>query len=134
MTVVNRRTMRNTSLRNDLIYLPALLMDMSVGSVVLGVTYFASRLGASSLIIGIMASASTLLYVIFCQVFGRLSDRVSRKRIPQLACAALSILYFLNSGIVVGFGILRRYHLKKVFTIVRKVSPVFLVQLSFSLR
>jgi DHA1 family multidrug resistance protein-like MFS transporter len=83
------------SFREDLIYLPALLMDMSTGSVTLGVTFFASRLGASPLAIGIMASVSTFLYILFCHVFGRLSDRVNRKRVPQIACLSLAALYFL---------------------------------------
>lgn len=83
------------SLREDLIYLPPFLMDMSTGSVTLGVTFFAARLGASSLTIGAMASVNMLLYVFFCQAFGKLSDRVSRKRIPQVACLSLSVLYFL---------------------------------------
>jgi MFS family permease len=81
------------SLREDLIYAPALLMDMSAGSVTLGVTFFASRLGASPLVIGAMASANTVLYVAFCQVFGKLSDRVERKRLPQIACLSLAVLY-----------------------------------------
>ncbi|MBD3184043.1 MFS transporter [Candidatus Poribacteria bacterium] len=81
------------SLRKDLIYLPALLMDMCVGSIILGVTYFASRLGASPLQIGVMASVNTVMYVIFCRIFGKLSDRVQRKRVPQLACLSLSALY-----------------------------------------
>jgi len=83
------------SLREDLIYLPPLLMDMCTGSVTLGVTFFASRLGASSLVIGVMASAMTLFYVFFCHVFGKLSDRVNRKRVPQVACLSLAALYFL---------------------------------------
>lgn len=83
------------SLRKDLIYLPALLMDMCTGSIILGVTFFASRLGASPLAIGVMASVNTLAYVLFCQVFGKLSDRVSRKRVPQVACLSLAALYFL---------------------------------------
>jgi MFS family permease len=80
--------------REDLIYLPAFLMDMGTGSVTLGATFFASRLGASSLVIGVMASVTTLFYVFFCHVFGKLSDRVNRKRFPQVACLSLAALYF----------------------------------------
>jgi MFS family permease len=83
------------SLREDLIYLPALLMDMSTGSVTLGAIFFASRLGASPLVIGVMASVYRLLYVLFCQVFGRLSDRVSRKKLTQIACLSFTVLHFL---------------------------------------
>lgn len=83
------------SLREDLIYVPALLMDMGTGSIMLGAVFFASRLGASPLVIGVMASAYRLLYVFSCQVFGRLSDRVSRKKITQIACFSFSILHFL---------------------------------------
>jgi len=70
-------------------------MDMSSSSAILGMPFYASRFGASSLVIGSMAAASTLLYVIFSQIFGRLSDRVNRKRVPQIACICFSLLYFL---------------------------------------
>jgi MFS family permease len=83
------------SLREDLIYIPALLMDMGTASVTLGVTFFASSFGASPLVIGVTASVYRLLYVFFCQVFGRLSDRVSRKRLTQIACLSFSVLHFL---------------------------------------
>lgn len=81
------------SLREKLIYLPAFMMDMGVSSAILGATFFASRLGASPLIIGIMASVNTFFYVLFCQVFGRLSDRVDRKSAPQIASISFSVLY-----------------------------------------
>ena len=81
------------SLRDNFIYLPALLMDMSTGSAILGVTFFASRLGASPLTIGVMASINTVLYVLLCQVFGKLSDRSNRKRFPQIACFSFAVLY-----------------------------------------
>lgn len=68
---------------------------MSTSAAVLGMTFYASRLGASSLEIGITASASTLLYVIFSRIFGRLSDRIGRKRVPQIAALCFSLLYFL---------------------------------------
>ncbi|MFC1716554.1 MFS transporter [Candidatus Poribacteria bacterium] len=80
------------SFREDSIYVSALMMDMGTGSIMLGVTFFASSLGASPLAIGLTASAYRLLYVIFCQVFGRLSDRVSRKRLTQIACLSFAIL------------------------------------------
>jgi len=83
-----------TFFRRNLIFLPALLMDMSTSAAVLGMTFYASKLGASPLVIGITASASTLLYVIFSRIFGRLSDRIGRKRVPQIAALCFSILYF----------------------------------------
>lgn len=69
-------------------------MDMSTSSAVLGMPFYASSLGASSFTIGITASLSTLLFVIFTRVFGRLSDRVNRKRVPQIACLCFALLYF----------------------------------------
>ncbi len=69
-------------------------MDMSTSSAVLGMPFYASRLGASSFTIGITASISTLFFVIFTRVFGSLSDRVNRKRVPQIACLCFSLLYF----------------------------------------
>jgi len=83
------------SLRKDSIYVSALLMDMSTGSVILGLTFFASSFGASALAIGVTASVYRLLYVIFCQVFGRLSDRVSRKKLTQVACLSFAVLHFI---------------------------------------
>ncbi|MEK7396531.1 MAG: MFS transporter [Candidatus Poribacteria bacterium] len=82
-------------LKRNLIFLPALLMDMSTNSAILAMTFYASKLGASPLVIGMTASASTLLYVIFSRIFGKLSDRVGRKRVPQIAALCFSILYFL---------------------------------------
>lgn len=84
----------NISFQKHLIYLPAFLMDMSTSSAILGMPFYASRLGASPLIIGIIASTSSLLYILFSRVFGKLSDRVSRKMVPQIACICFSILYF----------------------------------------
>jgi len=81
--------------RKNFIYLAALLMDMGTSSITLGVTAFANKLGASSLIIGAMAAVNRLLYAIFCQVFGKLSDRISRKRIIQIACLSFSLLYLI---------------------------------------
>ena len=83
------------SFREDSIYVSALLMDMGTGSIMLGVTFFGSSLGASPLIIGVTASLYRILYVIFCQVFGRLSDRVSRKRLTRIACLSFAVLQFL---------------------------------------
>ena len=70
-------------------------MDMSTSSAVLGMTFYALTLGASPLAIGITASTSTLLYVIFSRIFGRLSDRIGRKRVPQIAALCFSLLYLL---------------------------------------
>lgn len=70
---------------------------MSSSSAILGVTYQASKLGASPFLIGIMASGSTLLYVLFCPVFGRVSDKISRKLLIQLACISFSIFYLIIS-------------------------------------
>lgn len=86
-------------IKRNLIFLPALLMDMSTNGAILGMTFYASKLGASSLIIGITASISTFLYVVFSRVFGKLSDRVGRKRVPQIASLCFSILYFLMPNI-----------------------------------
>ena len=82
------------SLRQDLIYVPALLMDMCTASITLGITFFASSFGASPLVIGATASVYRLLYVFFCQVFGRLSDHVSRKKLTQTACLSFTVLHF----------------------------------------
>lgn len=80
-------------LKKDAIYFPAFLMDLGTSSAILGVTFLASRLGASSLTIGVMASINTILYVFSCQIFGRLSDSISRKRLTQIASLLFSILY-----------------------------------------
>ena len=83
------------SLRKNFIYLGALMMDMGTSSITLGATAFANRLGASASVIGAMAAVNRLLYAIFCQVFGKLSDRISRKRIIQIACLSFSALYLI---------------------------------------
>lgn len=83
------------SLKKDSIYVSALLMDMSTGSVILGLTFFSSSLGASPLVLGVTASVYRLLYVVFCQIFGRLSDRVSRKKLTQAACLSFAVLHFI---------------------------------------
>ncbi len=70
-------------------------MDMSTSSAMLGMPFYASSLGASSFTIGITASLSTLFFVIFTRIFGKLSDRINRKRVPQLACLCFALLYFV---------------------------------------
>ena len=69
-------------------------MDTSGASISLGLTFFASSFGASPLVIGVTASAYRLLYVFFCQFFGKLSDRVSRKKLTQMACLSFAVLHF----------------------------------------
>lgn len=82
-------------IRENLIYLPALLMDMSTSSAILGMPFYASELGASSFIIGLIASINTLVYMTFTRVFGKLSDCISRKAVPQISCFCFSALYLL---------------------------------------
>lgn len=82
-------------LRRNIIFIPALLMDMSTSSAILGMTFYASSLGASPFVIGIAASVSTFLYVLFSRIFGKLSDRIGRKRVPQIAALCFSLLYFI---------------------------------------
>lgn len=81
-------------LRRNAIFIPALMMDMSTSSAVLGMTFHASNLGASPFVIGITASVSTFLYVFFSRIFGRLSDKIGRKHVPQIATLCFSLLYF----------------------------------------
>jgi len=81
-------------LRRNVIFIPALLMDMSTSSAVLGMTFHASSLGASPFVIGVTASISTFLYVFFTRIFGRLSDKIGRKHVPQIAALCFSLLYF----------------------------------------
>jgi DHA1 family tetracycline resistance protein-like MFS transporter len=83
------------NLRQNFIFAPALLMDMSTSSAILGMTFHAYKLGASPFMVGITASISTLFYVFFSRIFGKLSDRIGRKRVPQIAALCFSLLYFL---------------------------------------
>ena len=76
-------------------YLPALLMDASISSILTNAAFFINYLHFSSTFLGILTAISTGVFVLLAIPFGRLSDRVGRLRVLTIACltlAAVSIL------------------------------------------
>ena len=76
-------------------YLPALLMDASISSILTNAAFFINYLHFSSTFLGILSAISTGVFVLLAIPFGRLSDRVGRLRVLTIACltlAAVSIL------------------------------------------
>ena len=75
-------------------YIPALLMDACISSILTNAAYFINYLNFSSTFLGALTAISIGIFVILAIPFGRLSDRVGRSQILSIAClsfAAVSI-------------------------------------------
>ena len=76
-------------------YIPALLMDACISSILTNAAFFINYLHFSSTFLGTLTAISTSIFVLLAIPFGRLSDRVGRPRVLTIAClllAAVSIL------------------------------------------
>lgn len=66
-------------------------MDVVFTFAVGAVAVYAVELGASPVVLGYVGAISAAAYVAACWLAGMLSDRFSRKRMSQLACAAAAL-------------------------------------------
>ena len=82
------------------LYLMVTLVDMAAGAVLLAVPLRAIHMGAGPLLIGGLGFNSTLFYISFCFLFGRLSDKWGRRRIILGSCPV-----FILSFLVMGFSV-----------------------------
>ena len=76
-------------------YLPALLMDACISSILTNAAFYINYLHFSSTFLGTLTAISTGVFVILAIPFGRLSDKIGRPRVLTLACfslAAVSII------------------------------------------
>ena len=76
-------------------YLPALLMDVCLGSLLTNAAFYSSYLHLSSTFLGTLTAISTALFVIFAIPFGRLSDKMGRTRVLFAACLLLAGVSFV---------------------------------------
>ena len=76
-------------------YLPALLMDACISSILTNAAFYINYLHFSSTFLGTLTAISTGVFVLLAIPFGRLSDKIGRPRVLTLACfslAAVSII------------------------------------------
>ena len=76
-------------------YIPALLMDFCLSSILTNTSFYSSYLHLSSTFLGTLIAISTAFFVILAVPFGRLSDRVGRARVLCTACLLLSGVSFI---------------------------------------
>ena len=78
-------------------YLPALLMDFCLGTLITNTSFFSSHLNLSSTFVGLLMATSTACFVGLAIPFGRLSDRIDRTRMLLTACFLVSVISFALS-------------------------------------
>lgn len=82
-----------TSRRANLLFVAALVMELSRGIAIVAIPLFAIRMGADSFQLGTLGLCQRLPYVVLCFVFGSLSDRVGRKALVVTASVGLIGVY-----------------------------------------
>ena len=87
-------------------YLPALLMDFCLGTLITNTSFFSSYLNLSSTFVGLLMATSAAFFVGFAIPFGRLSDRIGRTRILLTACLLISVISFALSFCQTGFQLI----------------------------
>ena len=73
--------MRLKSLQLFLVYVPALLIDFALGSVLTNSSFYSSYLQLSSTFLGVLMAIATGIFSLLAIPFGKLSDRIDRKRL-----------------------------------------------------
>ncbi|MBI1925495.1 MFS transporter [Candidatus Poribacteria bacterium] len=82
-------------LRKYSAYLPALLMDFCLSSILTNTAFYSSYLHFSSTFLGTLIAISTAFFVILAVPCGRVSDRVGRARVLCAACLLLASVSFI---------------------------------------
>ena len=75
-------------------YIPALLMDACISSILTNAAFFVNYLHFSSTFLGVLTAIGTAVFVLLAIPFGRLSDNIGRSHVLAVACltfAAVSI-------------------------------------------
>jgi MFS family permease len=75
-----------------ILYLAALLMDMSIAGVTFAISRRAAELGASASDLGWLGAVWIGVYAAFALVTGRISDRVGRRHLAIAGCVVVSAM------------------------------------------
>ncbi len=78
-----------------LLFLIAFLTMLGFGIIIPILPYFAEKLGASSLQIGILFASYNIMQLIFAPIWGALSDRIGRKPLVAFGLLGFSITFIL---------------------------------------
>jgi len=82
-------------IKNNLAYVPALLMDISLTCTYTSIAFHAKYLGISSTILGLIIASATAFFVFLSVPFGRISDRVGRTLMLYVACILVGFVNLL---------------------------------------
>ncbi|MFD2370759.1 MFS transporter [Brevibacillus sp. GCM10020057] len=94
-----------------LLFLIAFLTMLGFGIIIPILPYFAERLGASSLQIGVLFASYNIMQLVFAPVWGALSDRIGRKPLVAFGLLGFSITFIL-------FGLAESYSAMLFYRIV----------------
>jgi MFS family permease len=78
--------------QTNVLYLCAVLMDMSVAGVIFGIGRRAAELGANAFELGLLGSSVFGGYSAFAFIGGRISDRLGRRRVAMAGCLSAALL------------------------------------------
>jgi MFS family permease len=81
----------------QILYLAALLMDMSVAGVTFAISRRAAELGASASQLGWLGAVWIGVYAMLALVTGRFSDRVGRRKLAMIGCLIAASMAFACS-------------------------------------
>ncbi len=84
--------MRLTQIHNFTLYIPALLIDFALSSVLTNTAFYTSDLKLSSTFLGLLMAIATILFAILAIPFGKLSDRVNRRSMLYAGCFLLAVV------------------------------------------
>ena len=74
------------------VYLPVLLIDFALSSVLTNTSFYTSYLGLSSTFLGVLMAVATAFFAVLAIPFGRLSDRIERRYVLYAACLVLGAI------------------------------------------
>lgn len=94
-----------------LLFFIAFLMMLGFGIIIPILPYFAEKLGASSLQIGILFASYNIMQFIFAPIWGALSDRIGRKPLIAFSLLGFSVTFIL-------FGISTSYTEMLIYRII----------------
>ncbi|MBM3235102.1 MFS transporter [Candidatus Poribacteria bacterium] len=86
---------KKSLIKNNLAYVPALLMDISLTCAYTSIAFHAKYLGISSTILGAIIASGGAFFVFLSVPFGRISDRVGRTRMLYVACILVGFVNLL---------------------------------------
>ena len=85
------------------VYLPVLLIDFALSSVLTNTSFYTSHLGLSSTFLGVLMAITNGVFALLAIPCGRLSDRIERRYILYAAClilgaACIGLAFCRNRG------------------------------------